>query len=171
MLQQIWLYGIIGITLPMCPNSTMRVNGAWIKRYCVLCSKTQCTLHSYHNFPAGSRQAARGNRFCETSLLCHSMWKERLVLSATIIQLNRTWKEIPWVPICITMILFFKSRFLGSLESYLVKQFMMILNGNVFRITGPLWEESTGHRWIPLTKASDAKLWCFLWYGPHQTVE
>ena len=26
----------------------------------------------------------------------------------------------------------------------------------------PLWEESTSHRWIPLTKASDAKLWCFL---------
>ena len=23
--------------------------------------------------------------------------------------------------------------------------------------------EFTGHRWIPLTKASDADLWCFLW--------
>ena len=29
-------------------------------------------------------------------------------------------------------------------------------NGNIFRVTGPLWGESTGHRWIPLTKASDA---------------
>ena len=27
------------------------------------------TLHSCHNFPAGSRQAARGARICETSLL------------------------------------------------------------------------------------------------------
>ena len=26
----------------------------------------------------------------------------------------------------------------------------------------PLWRQSTGHRWIPLTKASDAELWCFL---------
>ena len=26
------------------------------------------TLHSCHNFPAGSRQAARGARICETSL-------------------------------------------------------------------------------------------------------
>ena len=26
----------------------------------------------------------------------------------------------------------------------------------------PLWGESTGHRWIPLTNASDAELWCFL---------
>ena len=37
--------------------------------------------------------------------------------------------------------------------------------------TGPLWGESTGHRWIPLTKASDAELWCFLWPAPEQTVE
>ena len=22
------------------------------------------------------------------------------------------------------------------------------------------------HRWIPLTKASDAELWCFLWFAP-----
>ena len=33
--------------------------------------------------------------------------------------------------------------------------------GNIFRVTGPLWGEFTGHRWIPLTKASDAELWCF----------
>ena len=33
-------------------------------------SKTNNTLHSCHNFPAGSRQAARGARICETSLLC-----------------------------------------------------------------------------------------------------
>ena len=44
-------------------------------------------------------------------------------------------------------------------------------NGNIFRVTGPLWGEFTGHRWIPLTKASDAELWCFLWSGPEQTVE
>ena len=35
-------------------------------------------------------------------------------------------------------------------------------NGNIFRVTGPLCREFTGHRWIPLTKASDAELWCFL---------
>ena len=29
-------------------------------------------------------------------------------------------------------------------------------NGNIFRVTGPLWGESTGPRWIPLTKASNA---------------
>ena len=35
-------------------------------------------------------------------------------------------------------------------------------NGNIFRVTGPLYREFTGHRWIPLTKASDSELWCFL---------
>ena len=32
-------------------------------------------------------------------------------------------------------------------------------NGIIFRVTGPLRGEFTGHRWIPLTKASDAELW------------
>ena len=51
-------------------------------------------------------------------------------------------------------------------------QFMMTSwNGNIFRVTGPLWGTSAGHRWIPLTKASDAELWCFLWSSPEQTVE
>ena len=40
-----------------------------------------------------------------------------------------------------------------------------------FRVTGPLWRESTGHRWIPLIKVSDGGLWCFLWSAPEQTVE
>ena len=39
-------------------------------------------------------------------------------------------------------------------------------NGNIFRVTGPLSVEFTGHRWIPLTKASDAELWCFPWSAP-----
>ena len=53
--------------------------------------------------------------------------------------------------------------------TFCVIQIMMTSsNGN---ITGPLWGESTGHRWIPLTKGSDAELWCFLWSVPEQTVE
>ena len=30
-------------------------------------------------------------------------------------------------------------------------------NGNIFRVTGPLCGEFTGHRWIPRTKASDVE--------------
>ena len=48
-------------------------------------------------------------------------------------------------------------------------------NASIFRIASPLWGESTGHRWIPLKKASGAELWCFLWSAleqtPKQTVD
>ena len=43
-------------------------------------------------------------------------------------------------------------------------------NWNVFRVTGRLWGKSTGDRGIPFTKASDAELWCFLWFAPEQSV-
>ena len=39
-------------------------------------------------------------------------------------------------------------------------------NGNIFCVAGHLCMDFTGHRWIPLTKASDAELWCFLWSAP-----
>ena len=39
-------------------------------------------------------------------------------------------------------------------------------NGSIFRVIGPLCGEFIGPRWIPITKASDAKLLCFLWSAP-----
>ena len=48
-----------------------------------------------------------------------------------------------------------------------VTVFMMTSsNGYIVRVTGPLYGEFIGHRWIPHTKASDAELWCFLWSAP-----
>ena len=44
-------------------------------------------------------------------------------------------------------------------------------NGNIFCVTGHLCGEFTDPRWIPLTKASDAELWCFLWSAPEWTAE
>ena len=32
---------------------------------------------------------------------------------------------------------------------------------NAFRITGPVWGESIGHRWVPITKANNGKLSVF----------
>ena len=43
---------------------------------------------------------------------------------------------------------------------------LTLSNGNTFRVTGPLCGAFTGDRWIPLKKASDAELWCFLWTAP-----
>ena len=45
----------------------------------------------------------------------------------------------------------------------LLRIMMTSTNGIIFRVTGLVWGESTGHRWVvPLTKASDTELWCFL---------
>ena len=40
--------------------------------------KTYNTLQSCHNFPAGSRQAARGARICETSLLRYRLLSDEV---------------------------------------------------------------------------------------------
>ena len=56
----------------------------------------------------------------------------------------------------------YEAPILHSGNTYLVSM-MTSSNGNIFRVTGHLWGEFTGPRWIPLTKASDAELWCFLW--------
>ena len=43
-------------------------------------------------------------------------------------------------------------------------------NRNIFRVTGPLWGEFTGHWWIPHTKASDAERWCFFYLRPNKRL-
>ena len=56
---------------------------------------------------------------------------------------------------------------LGFASSRLCLTFMITSsNGNGFRVTGLLCGEFTVHRGIPLTKASDTELWCFLWSAP-----
>ena len=50
-------------------------------------------------------------------------------------------------------------------------EIMMSSNGNIFRVTGPLWGESTGYQRITLSKTSGAGLWCFIWSTPEQTAE
>ena len=60
---------------------------------------------------------------------------------------------------------------LGSYAYETWHDLMTSSNANIFRVTGPLCMEFTGHRRIPLTKASDAELWYYLWSAPKQTVE
>ena len=48
-----------------------------------------------------------------------------------------------------------------KLEVQIHMHMMTSSNGNTFLITGPLCGEFTDHRWLPLTKATDAELWCF----------
>ena len=54
---------------------------------------------------------------------------------------------------------------------YQIYCMMTSSNGNTFRVTALCAGNFTGHRWIPLTKASDAELVCFLWSASEQTFE
>ena len=53
-----------------------------------------------------------------------------------------------------------------KLPGFIPFAMMTSSNWNIFRVTGRLCGEFTGHRWIPLTKASNAELCCFLWSSP-----
>ena len=60
---------------------------------------------------------------------------------------------------------------LAVIEMMEIDIMMTSSNGSIFRVTGLLCGEFTGHRWILHTKASGAELWCFLWSAPGPTVE
>ena len=67
-----------------------------------------------------------------------------------------------WVPLCFAWVILTN---LGKTIAFVIRLLVVMTssNGNCFCVTGPLCGEFNGHRWIPLTKASDAELWCFLW--------
>ena len=60
----------------------------------------------------------------------------------------------------VTLLFCFRSR-----QAIYVDFMMTSSNEYIFRATGPLCGEFTGNRWTPLTKASDAELWCFLLFA------
>ena len=69
---------------------------------------------------------------------------------------------------------FFKNDvwFLVFISSFPPRYIMMTSStGNIFRATGPLWGEFTGHRWIPLTKPVTRIFDIFFWFTPEQTIE
>ena len=66
-----------------------------------------------------------------------------------------------WIPISPLVRMPLGGQFQSS-----VLGMMMSSNGNIFHVTGPLCGEFTGDQCIPLTKASDAELWCFLLSAP-----
>ena len=70
------------------------------------------------------------------------------------------WKILYAKPILIIFVIMLT---VGGLHSNVWATFISMMassNGNILRVTGPLCGEITGHQWIPLTKASDADLWC-----------
>ena len=73
-----------------------------------------------------------------------------------------------WISEChgllvgVTWLVYAVQSVLKGIRGYIITS----SNGHILRVTGPLCGEFTGDRWIPLTKASDAELWCFLRYVP-----
>ena len=51
----------------------------------------------------------------------------------------------------------------GAYVIWWIRDMMTSSNENIFRVTGHLCGEFTGHRWSPHTKASDAEFWCFFY--------
>ena len=66
---------------------------------------------------------------------------------------------------------FLPAFYLDGHGTLTIKKCLMMTssNGNIFRVTGPLWGESTDDRWITLTKAG-GDLWLYPWSVPEQTV-
>ena len=68
-----------------------------------------------------------------------------------------------WLPVRSSMLLLdcytLQACWLSDSHRYIM---MTSSNENIFRVTSHFWEESTGHRWIPLTKSSDTGLFFVL---------
>ena len=77
------------------------------------------------------------------------------------------WKSLR-IFVLIAFTLFNNAYFLFKHITKHMTWFDMMTSSNegIFRAAGPLRGEFTGHRWIPLTGASDAELSCFLWSPP-----
>ena len=87
-------------------------------------------------------------------------------LFTSILSLSRITTTYLNIGYCHTVPQFSLVYVISMKTGYRMVVMMTSSNGNIFRVTGPLRGEFTGHRWIPLTKASDAEFWCFLWSVP-----
>ena len=74
---------------------------------------------------------------------------------------------IHWIYTLFICVLFLcGNAYVAAMLHRIHKYMMTSSNWNMFLVTGHLCGEFTGHQWIPLIKASDAGLWCFLWSAP-----
>ena len=91
----------------------------------------------------------------------------RWTLSPVIYHMQRN----PKICTRVCSVLFHCLAFMWFVHPYFQGCFIMTSSNRIiFRVTGPLFEEFTGHQWIPLTRATDAEFCCFLWSTPEQTV-
>ena len=116
------------------------VYGAWIQRYCVSCYKTYVLVILVY-WPCRPKiETASGVMIL---LNLKKYWAHHLTYFWPPFDKYR-----PLDFWCLPLTWLIRLTF----------HMMTSSNGNIFRVTSPLWGESTGHWWIPLTKASNAEL-------------
>ena len=131
------------------------------------CSQSQQLMHveSACHWSEAMNHPVKGPRSLSTLSIhspFHIMGHVGLtVISRTIILVSYLWVKL------LQLILRMDTHRMTTWPSTM----MTSSNGNIFRVIGPLWWESTSHWWIPHTKASDAELWCFIWSASEQKVE
>ena len=103
--------------------------------------------------------------FSYTKYFVHS-YNVNVVFTLSYKNFSSKYDEIIYTPVLMSV--YYTSTLITAAKRYTIHvsgggkrclHMMTSFNGNIFRVTGPLCGEFTGHRWIPLTKASDAELW------------
>ena len=106
---------------------------------------------------------------CLRSFLC--LWVQIELGRVLLTKMAGVQFYAPNSSVCITQMTHDGQQFLRSVNIGCLSVHYWPWTISMLRVTGPLCGEFTGHRWIPLTKASDAELWCFLWSATEETVE
>ena len=86
-----------------------------------------------------------------------SFWRHNDVIIASCVRWARvTWQVWRFALCCVLL-------WLGTCTYHVLRVTTPVMtiswHGNNFLITGPLWGESTGQRWIPLTRSQYVELW------------
>ena len=131
-------------------------------------SNTRCNNASLCNLLSPSRAGVPFGHYLnrQCSLITKKFPYNRSVIEQKLCLNSLVFRSIFLLHLNYGLILFIRCHFWGHIGLRSGRGMMTSSNGNIFRVTGPLCGEFTGHRWIPRTKASNAELWCFLWSAP-----
>ena len=106
--------------------------------------------------------------FSDDAIECNKLCPSAAKLDTRpFLQISFAWLQVlktVWkTPLYVGFLYTYPSRSSFETPHYIIplQHHMTSSNGNSFRVTSPFWWESSGHRWVPLRKASDAELWCF----------
>ena len=164
--QTIWLYAVWAyMAFYHYVSCEIRMHGPWFNIYGIVTLYTSMLKPSM-NAMIWYLWYCNLYQFGQAQYECHDS-------ITMILWLISVWQSLVWMlNFIVFMRLFHELVRHLSLHIFLFwityndKTMMTAWNENIFCITGPLCGEFTIHRWIPLTKASDTELWCFLLSAP-----